>query len=714
MASRKNIRKSLLSGSLLVFLVPYLILISCVTALFVRTYHADIVGDYRQRFAGLSTAIEEKFNGLSNFSVQLSNSQWMQELLLYETGTYHENPLDAWTMSSYCGNLKGLAISNDVIEEIALYLPHTNRVLTTEMVFYNWDNLLPLKPVFRSQEEWRMQMRSVNRSVLMSAVQQDLYGHHQDGILYIQTLPLWSSSPKANIVIYLSERKMAQFFKQNALQDEWIQTSIFNSAGEQIYGTNSGFVSQDRDVRFEATALSGLVSWEVVIPQSRIREQMTSPTHCLVYFVLGLCYILLLICGLSLCRRITRKHCSSLENIFNRIRALEKDIGQTVRSSDRISSDNSNEFTQIEQIIEDSTLVFKDISDQLERLRIREIEYQLTDWLAAPEMPDERLMEVLERYFRDAALVCIDTNAESLLIQQMPHRLPLFIMPMDGHTIGLTGVQGEEQFELLLQDLTQRLGGSFFAGISEALEACECARAVDQARQAFASRYLYSEPRLIRWQLPVSPQESPKQLAERLLTAVTGVNDAEITGTLEVICRWARQPDVDVYAVQDCVQRCFRTIADCAVRVGYTVKISDLRENIEQDLLQLKTLATDIAQRFDHRSRELQGRTYQEIEAFVQEQLSNPMLSLNTTAEHFGYSAAYFSSLFKRLFGQNYLDYVNKQRIEQACRMLSNTTMSIADIARQCGMASDITFRRWFKKYRGITPTDYRKNAKSE
>lgn len=124
------------------------------------------------------------------------------------------------------------------------------------MVFYNWDNLLPLKPVFRSQDEWRMQMRSVNRSVLMSAVQQDLYGHHQDGILYIQTLPLWSSSPKANIVIYLSERKMAQFFKQNALQDEWIQTSIFNSAGEQIYGTNSGFVPQDRDVRFEATALS--------------------------------------------------------------------------------------------------------------------------------------------------------------------------------------------------------------------------------------------------------------------------------------------------------------------------------------------------------------------------------------------------------------------------------------------------------------------------
>lgn len=95
---------------------------------------------------------------------------------------------------------------------------------------------------------------------------------------------------------------------------------------------------------------------------------------------------------------------------------------------------------------------------------------------------------------------------------------------------------------------------------------------------------------------------------------------------------------------------------------------------------------------------------------FVDENLCNSDLSLNFVANAFSLSDSYVSRLFKEKTGTNFLDYMNRARIEKAKMiLLSESQTSIQDIGIRVGYDSDTTFRRIFKKYEGITPTQFRK-----
>ena len=66
------------------------------------------------------------------------------------------------------------------------------------------------------------------------------------------------------------------------------------------------------------------------------------------------------------------------------------------------------------------------------------------------------------------------------------------------------------------------------------------------------------------------------------------------------------------------------------------------------------------------------------------------------------------------MMGENFLEYVNLMRIERAKKLLREDEASIKEIAWQVGFNSDITFRRLFKKYEGISASDYRMISRSE
>ena len=52
--------------------------------------------------------------------------------------------------------------------------------------------------------------------------------------------------------------------------------------------------------------------------------------------------------------------------------------------------------------------------------------------------------------------------------------------------------------------------------------------------------------------------------------------------------------------------------------------------------------------------------------------------------------------------------YRNKLRIEQAKKLLADNELSIGGISRLIGFENIYYFDRLFKKYTGMTPTDYR------
>lgn len=105
----------------------------------------------------------------------------------------------------------------------------------------------------------------------------------------------------------------------------------------------------------------------------------------------------------------------------------------------------------------------------------------------------------------------------------------------------------------------------------------------------------------------------------------------------------------------------------------------------------------------------------EDIQRFVQKNLFDRALSLTMVADAFGLSNSMVSRLFSEYSNENFLSYINRMRIESACdRLSSGEGAEIMTVARSVGYDNDVTFRRLFKKYVGLTPSEYREQSQSQ
>jgi len=87
-------------------------------------------------------------------------------------------------------------------------------------------------------------------------------------------------------------------------------------------------------------------------------------------------------------------------------------------------------------------------------------------------------------------------------------------------------------------------------------------------------------------------------------------------------------------------------------------------------------------------------------------------ITLSQLLEKFLIEEQYLSRLYKLETGKNFITYLNEKRIECACSLLLNTNLSIQDITFMCGYNDYFYFSKVFKKYKGISPTQFREQAR--
>lgn len=88
------------------------------------------------------------------------------------------------------------------------------------------------------------------------------------------------------------------------------------------------------------------------------------------------------------------------------------------------------------------------------------------------------------------------------------------------------------------------------------------------------------------------------------------------------------------------------------------------------------------------------------------------MLSLDSCAELFGTSPYTLSRAFKHISGVNFIDYLTDIRIDNAKGLLRETEIKINEVAERVGYQHTY-FNRIFKKYEGITPSQFRELNRS-
>ncbi|GAB6158166.1 hypothetical protein JCM39194_13660 [Desulfotomaculum varum] len=84
-------------------------------------------------------------------------------------------------------------------------------------------------------------------------------------------------------------------------------------------------------------------------------------------------------------------------------------------------------------------------------------------------------------------------------------------------------------------------------------------------------------------------------------------------------------------------------------------------------------------------------------------------LTLQMVSAHVFMNPQYFSRIFKKEVGVTYTDYVNKLKIDYACKLLKTTNYPVYRISSECGFADPSYFNRVFVQLMNMTPKAYRR-----
>ncbi|HNR32137.1 MAG TPA: helix-turn-helix transcriptional regulator [Candidatus Hydrogenedentes bacterium] len=98
---------------------------------------------------------------------------------------------------------------------------------------------------------------------------------------------------------------------------------------------------------------------------------------------------------------------------------------------------------------------------------------------------------------------------------------------------------------------------------------------------------------------------------------------------------------------------------------------------------------------------------YKELNALVIKKLPKSV-KLSEVAKQLGLKAPTISKRLKRQFGMSYSEYVGRLRIDRAKSLLRRTRMRAAEVAHSVGIRDQSHFSKLFKKFEGMTPSEYR------
>jgi AraC family transcriptional regulator len=112
-----------------------------------------------------------------------------------------------------------------------------------------------------------------------------------------------------------------------------------------------------------------------------------------------------------------------------------------------------------------------------------------------------------------------------------------------------------------------------------------------------------------------------------------------------------------------------------------------------------------------HTSPSADSQELRRVLDYLHSRYSTP-ISLFELANHAGMSVAHLSRLFRQKFGVSPHQYLIQLRCQNACKMLQNSTLTIAEVAQHVGFFDQSHFTRHFKRLYRQTPQNWRAKAR--
>lgn len=277
---------------------------------------------------------------------------------------------------------------------------------------------------------------------------------------------------------------------------------------------------------------------------------------------------------------------------------------------------------------------------------------------------------------------------------------------------------GEEDAEALLGTLKARIEAELAATVSVGY----CAeagtggvkRALNKSRAAAMRRFFEGTGRIFGWQPGAGGREPAQEPAEMsmhaMVDAIREAIDAKrvIDGFSE---RWSKGG----MTPEQVRREAYELLSAFAYLNGDAKLLSDYRENIRrcETVERLTALLYQLCEELEQpglaklsdkgHGGQLIAKAIEYIKLHYREELT-----LQEVADSIHVSKSYFSNLFKKQAGQNFIDYLIDLRLHEAKRMLTQKDYKIYEVAEKSGFNDVKYFSKLFKRMTQMTPVEYR------
>ncbi len=156
------------------------------------------------------------------------------------------------------------------------------------------------------------------------------------------------------------------------------------------------------------------------------------------------------------------------------------------------------------------------------------------------------------------------------------------------------------------------------------------------------------------------------------------------------------------YRLTDVSAAAHDMIAESFEHIRNDVTLEELERHLEEVLKTVFTPADTRSAATEQYSAEvLQSLSY------IQDSYSKK-ISLASVADHVGLSSGYLCRIFKDETGVSINSYINNLRMTRAGELLADKNSYIKEVAISVGFEDQLYFSRLFKRYYGVTPSEYR------
>lgn len=688
----------------------------------------------------MESSFRKDSENLISSAVQYSYTPWVKRLsYLQKLPDRMDKVINASDISDYASMISLTEINDPIIKSIYIYFDKIGFGIT-DSGRCDWQTYLDINSMTSPSSKYILGdfLHSDNQKTIFHNVTMKKNGIKMEGFIFVQSIPINIRQSGANVVLFVPYDSILH--RAGSLTDtDGIGTAVTNGKTLIYSGSNNeidskskiyqGFIDNGQQYKFLKETSQYVYSYNKTgMELGFIKLIDNTYVNRDFYVFAGWMFIMMLIFTGMIILAAWRLASLSYEPLNNIVSKISGEIPD--------ESETGNEYQIIEEELEKLGTVNRALTETIDE-QTPVIEEFLIQKLLCAEKPEERDVQFLKSsspYQTYRILLIKKQNITQQTKQLINNCMMMFpqihTLPIEYEDSILWYISCPT--ESIYSDIGENLNEAFVnagiigcgVGISASSYDISNLKAAYRQSQTALMYYFFAPDHCIVFYEDWMDQKSqgknniisidPEIIAD-INEGVHKRNTAAVINLYEIFVAKAISQKANVNSIYDGV-RYLNRILDKAVKniASLDCFIQPIEKTDPNDyndyhsfLKVLKMRVDNIIRTIDTKASTVKKDTDGHILEFIDTHISDESLSLNYVADVMHYNVTYFGKYFKERFGCLFQQYVSEKRIELAKNLIREGKYSMHEVALKCGFSNDVTFRRTFKAYTQMTPSQY-------